>query len=162
MGQRGPKPGLKLRPAEPVRRVRKGVPARPPELTGEAAREWDAIACELDAAGLLCVTDRGILAAYCLAVTDMLAARNAVNEFGRWVQTPVQNSKGDVLGVKVVEHPAVKLLDKASARVQRLGAELGLTPAGRERVTGPAADAGPKAVSKLDGLRAQIQAARGG
>ncbi len=79
MGARGPKPknpALKLlagnpgkRPVQRSRsgRIRKGAPVRPPELTGEAAAEWDWQVTELGAAGMLAVTDRGILAAYCLA-----------------------------------------------------------------------------------------------
>lgn len=139
--------------------MRKGLPARPPELTGEAADEWERLAPELDAAGLLAVTDRGILAAYCLAVADLLAARDAINREGRFVREPVQTSKGDTLGERVREHPAVKLLDRASARVQRLGAELGLTPASRARLEGPAPIDAPAGNRVLE-IRERIREAR--
>jgi P27 family predicted phage terminase small subunit len=147
----------------PQRRVRKGHPERPPELTGEAAAEWDRLAPELDAAGLLAVVDRGILSAYCFAVADMLAARDAVMTHGRWVSQPVQNARGEVLGSKWVEHPAVKLLADASRRIERLGAALGLTPAARDRMEGgaPAGEStGPG--NRVVALRDRIQAARNG
>ncbi|MES2208594.1 MAG: phage terminase small subunit P27 family [Chloroflexota bacterium] len=177
MGQRGPKPkraALKLlagnpgkRPVradgEPKRgRVRRGVPDRPRELTGEAAREWDRVAADLDAAGTLAVADRGILAAYCLAVADLLAARDAINREGRFVKEPVQTSKGEKIGERTREHPAVRLLDRASARVQRLADSLGLTPQSRSRSEAGEAAAGPTAGNRVTAIREKIEAARNG
>jgi P27 family predicted phage terminase small subunit len=166
VGQRGPKPkpaALKIVPGgRPAgRRVRRGIPDRPPELTGEAAREWDRIVPELDGAGLLAVADRGILAAYCCAVADMLAARDAINRNGRFLTQPVQTSRGERLGTRTVEHPAVKLLDRASSRVKVLGEALGLTPASRARLQGEEPAEAP-AGGKLAEIRARIQAARNG
>lgn len=176
MGQRGPKAkpaALKLLAGNPGKRpvaannpgrgrVRRGAPDRPPELTGEAAREWDQVAPELEAAGLLAVTDRGILAAYCLAVADMLAARNAINEHGRFVQVPIQSAKGVRLGTRTLEHPAVKLLDRATTRVQRLAADLGLSPAGRCRMEGDAPAGATPAGNKVLAIRERIEQARSG
>lgn len=174
MGQRGPKPkpaALKMLAGNPGKRhassrpaggrVRKGIPPRPPELTGEAASEWDRIVPDLDAAGLLAVADRGILAAYCLAVADMLAARHAINQDGRFLRTPVQNSRGEVLGETVKEHPAVKLLDRASGRVQRLAEALGLTAASRSRLEGEPAPEAPTGNAVL-AIRDEIQRIRSG
>lgn len=165
MGQRGPKPksaALKMLAGRKLPtgsgRVRKGRPDRPVELTGEAAREWDSIANELDAAGTLAVVDRGVLAAYCCAVADVLAARDAINREGRWLTEPLQNSKGDLLGERVKEHPAVKLLDKATVRVRGLAADLGLTPASRSRQgdTG-SAEQGAAADNPVLALREQFK-----
>jgi P27 family predicted phage terminase small subunit len=138
VGQRGPHPKPKLagRVAPGRARLRKGVPDRPAELTGEAAREWGRVAAELDAAGLIAHTDRGVLAAYCLAYADMLAARDAINRDGRFLSEPVQTSTGKLLGSRTREHPAVKLLERASGRLLKLSAELGLTPASRQRIEG--------------------------
>jgi P27 family predicted phage terminase small subunit len=144
MGHRGPKPkpvSLKLLAGNPGKRgagsgggrARLGAPPRPPELTGEAAAEWDRVVTELVEAGTLAVCDRGILAAYCLAVADMLAARAVIQADGRFLRAPVQTSKGEVVGESIRVHPAVGVLDKASARVHRLGTSLGLTPASRSR-----------------------------
>lgn len=147
MARRGPKPKpphLKalagnpgrrpLQPGATSGRIRRGRPDRPRELDGEAGREWDRVAEVLDEAGVLAGADRGILAAYCLAVADMLAARAEIVANGRWLRVPVQNARGEVLGERVVEHPAVKLLDKASSRVGKLASELGLSPAARNRL----------------------------
>lgn len=172
MGQRGPKPkpaALKFvagnpgkRPVQTGRaRMRRAVPDRPPELTGEAAAEWDRRVPDLGAVGTLAAVDRGILAAYCLAVADMLAARDAINCDGRFIRVPIQNSRGESLGSKLSEHPACKMLDRASARVQKLGAELGLTPAARDRVEGAGPSEAPKA-NAVVALRDRIQAARSG
>jgi P27 family predicted phage terminase small subunit len=147
----------------PQRRVRKGHPERPPELTGEAAAEWDRLAPELDAAGLLAVTDRGILAAYCLAYQTMLACRNAISASGYFLETPIQNATGAIIGVKCIEHPAVGRLAESSRRVATLAADLGLTPAARDRMEGgaPAGEStGPG--NRVVALRDRIQAARNG
>jgi P27 family predicted phage terminase small subunit len=172
MGARGPKPknpALKILAGNPGRRpvaggrtrgraIAKGIPDRPPELTGEAAAEWDRLAPELDACGILAATDRGILSAYCLAVADMLAARAAVMEFGRWVSQPVQNARGEVLGSKWVEHPAVKLLADASRRIERFGAALMLNPAARDRREGAGEPAAPEG-NKVVAIRDRFQSA---
>lgn len=173
MGQRGPKPkhpSLKILGAGSVTsgrkqsagRVRKGIPPRPPELTGEAAAEWDHVAVELESAGLLSVVDRGILAAYCLAVADMLAARDAINREGRWLKVPIQSSKGAKLGTRTVEHPAVKLIDRASARVQKLAHELGLSASSRARLECDTATAEAGEGNKAVAIRERIKQARSG
>lgn len=170
MGARGPKPkhpALKVAPGtRPVEgrvagRVRRGLPVCPRELTGEAAAEWAHLAAELDDAGTLAVVDRGILAAYCLAVADMLAARAAINREGRILKVAQQTSKGDVIGHKFSEHPACKMLERASMRVDKFGRALGLNPEARSRQEAgqPAA---AKAGNKVVAIRDRIQAARNG
>jgi P27 family predicted phage terminase small subunit len=166
MGQRGPKPKpkgstLKLTGQRKAAGVPKGVPARPSEVTGEAAREWDRIAADLDAAGVLALVDRGILTAYCLAVADMLAARDAINREGRFLTEPVQTATGAIVGRKTKAHPAVKMLADASGRVQRLAESLGLTPAARQRMGDAGAPAAP-AENKVLAIRDRIQAHRSG
>lgn len=173
MGQRGPKPknpALKIlagnpgkRPVEAPRgkRVKRGIPPRPPELTGEAGAEWDRLAAALDECGSLAVVDRGILAAYCLAVADMLAARAEIQRVGRWMNMPIQSSTGETLGTKVIEHPACKLLADASRRIDKFAQALGLSASARSRLEG---DTGEKTVTenKVLGIRDRIQAARNG
>ena len=174
MGARGPKPkspALKLlagnpgkRPVEAKRgrRVKRGIPPRPVELTGEAGAEWDRLAVELDDAGMLAVTDRGILAAYCLAVADMLAARDAINREGRILKVAQQTSKGEVIGHKFAEHPACRMLERASGRVDKFAAALGLSAAARSRLEGDAPVVETAADNKVIGIRDRIQAARNG
>lgn len=173
MGRRGPKAkpaALKFLAGNPGKRpvrgnargrVRRGIPDRPPELTGEAAAEWDRLIPELDAAGLLAVTDRGVIAAYCLAYQDMLAARAVVAVEGRYLRVASQTSKGEVVGQRVVTHPAVKDLDAASRRLQKFASELGLTAASRFRLEGDG-PADEKSGNKVLELRARIASARSG
>jgi P27 family predicted phage terminase small subunit len=173
VGQRGPKPkpaALKLLAGNPGKRstqssggrgrVRKGVPDRPPELTGEAAAEWDRVAPELDAAGLLAVTDRGILAALCLTYQDMLACRDTIAREGRYLTVPIQTSKGEVTGEKTVTHPAVKDLAEACKRYATIAKELGVTAASRARLEGDGGD-GDKG-NRVSNLRERIQQIRTG
>lgn len=169
MGARGPKPkhpALKLvgkRAADAsvkaTGRIRRGLPDCPRELTGEAAAEWAHLAETLHEAGTLAVTDRGILAAYCLAVQDLLAARAEVERVGRWIEEVQQSSTGNIVGKKVREHPAVKMIDRASARIQKLGAALGLNPEARSRQEGLSAPEAPKGNAVVT-IRDRIQAAR--
>lgn len=171
MGQRGPKPkhpALKLvggRGAAPGRktgRVRKGAPSRPAWLVGEAAAEWDRLAPELDAAGLLAVVDTGILAAYCVAVADLKAATAEIEKNGRCYLEAQQTSKGQTIGHRPRENPAVKHADSAARRIEKLGAALGLTPAARSRLESDAADAPSSEGNKVVAIRERIQQARAG
>lgn len=174
MGQRGPKPkpaALKILAGNPGKRpiaagksqgIAKGVPPRPPELTGVAAEEWDRIAGELHAAGLLAVTDGAILTAFCFAVADMLACRAAVAEHGRFASQPIQNSAGAVISTRWVEHPAVARGAEAARRVAMLAAELRLTPAARERLEGGAIQAEAAPENRVVAIRERIQARRAG
>lgn len=170
MGARGPKPkrpALKILAGNPGcrpvaagrgQRLKRGVPPRPPELTGEAGAEWDRLAGGLAASGVLAEMDRGILAAYCLAVADLLAARAAVLEHGRWAEQPIQSSRGEAVGSKWAEHPAVKLLADASRRIERLGSALGLTPAARSRMGGGPDPAAARA-NEVVAIRERFQSA---
>lgn len=173
MGQRGPRPVpavLKVLAGNPGRRpiqgdgsrggrLRRGRPDRPPELTDEAAAEWDRVATELEAVGTLAVADRGILAAYCLAVADMLAAMAEIHQAGRFVDEPVQSSKGEIVGTRIREHPAVKLLNQATTRVSRLADALGLTPSSRSRTEVPEPP-GRDVGNRVQELRERVEAAR--
>ena len=173
MGQRGPLPknrALKLLGGNPGRRplgeavpsrgrVKRGRPDRPPELTDEAGREWDRVAADLDAAGALATADRGTLAAYCLAVADMLSARDTINAEGRFVKEVVQSASGKIVGERTREHAAVKVLDRSSHRVVKFAAALGLTPASRARLEPGGESVSPTANKVMD-LRARIEAAR--
>ena len=174
MGQRGPRPkpaALKFLAGNPGKRpvgetggrgrTRKGAPDRPAEVTGEAAAEWDRLIPEMEAAGLLAVTDRGILAAYCCAYAGLLAARHEITTHGWFVTEPVQTSKGELLGNKVRPNPAAKMFRELSALVQKLGAELGLTPASRSRLEGGGGEAAPRE-NRVSQIRDRIQAARNG
>lgn len=172
MGQRGPKPkpaALKIlagnpgrRPVEapkPTGRARKGRPPKPPELTGEAAAEWDRIIPELEAAGWLSVVDRAGLAAYCLAWAQMVWADGVLLRDGAVVEEPVQTATGKKIGVRLKAHPAAKIHADASRRVKMFLDSFGLTPAARQRFEGDTG-AGAPAGNKVIAIRERIEHAR--
>lgn len=175
MGQRGPKPkhpALKLLAGNPGKRTvagtsprvsgraRRGRPDKPRELTGEAAKEWDRIIPELEAAGWLAVVDRAGLAAYCLAWAQMVWADEVCREEGAVIREPVQTAKGEVTEfVRLKAHPAVKIHTEASRRVLSFLAEFGLTPAARGRLEGDAPAEAPTG-NRVVGIRDHIKAIR--
>lgn len=175
MGLRGPKPKpveLKLLAGNPggrphpaggrPSRVKPGRPDRPPELTAEAAAEWDRIVPELTEAGLLAKVDRAALAAYCFAWAELVGATAILEAEGRIVREPMQNSKGEVIGEKVKNHPANRLMSDASARVKAYLSEFGLTPAARQRLGDPSAESAERPGNKVAAIRDRIRERRSG
>lgn len=163
--KRGPKPGISTRGGVGSRSradVKAGAPPTPDpeELGGEAAAEWNRVVPELDAAGVLSVVDRAALVAYCLAWSDLAAARDILAREGLLTSEPIQNSRGETIGERRKLHPAHQLHERAFRRVRSLLAELGLTPASRQRLEGPAheANAGNNRVLGLRERIAQIRA----
>jgi P27 family predicted phage terminase small subunit len=142
--------------------VQPGRPDRPPELTAEAAAEWDRIVPELDAAGVLSKVDRAALAAYCFAWGELVGATAILEEEGRIVREPMQNSRGEVIGEKVKNHPANRLMSDASARVKAYIVEFGLTPAARQRLGDPTAEAADGPGNKVLAIWDRIRAHRNG
>jgi P27 family predicted phage terminase small subunit len=98
-----------------------GIPLSiPPELH----IEWNAVISDL--AGRKMLTDAMLptIESYILAIGNMREAQKSIKEYGVLVKgrdgVPKQN-------------PAVSLLGKCNTAIQRLAAELGLTPASRSR-----------------------------
>ena len=113
MGRRGPKAKpTELRVADGTYRsdrhgevvAKPGRPDRPKWVEGAAAAEWDRVAGELTAMGLLAEVDQTVLGMCCLAFADWLVARG---------------------------EGAVMRMERAAAQWLRLARELGLTPSAR-------------------------------
>jgi P27 family predicted phage terminase small subunit len=173
VGQRGPKPknpALKLLAGNPGKRpvgavtsagtARPGRPDRPRELKGEAAREWERIVPELEAAGWLAVIDRAGLAAYCCAWAQFAWAEGVIQREGAIVSEPVQTAKGEVVGSRMKAHPAVKMRHDAAAQMGAFLDRFGLTPAARSRLTGGGGPPAPTEGNKVLSIRDRIQQAR--
>jgi P27 family predicted phage terminase small subunit len=109
-------------------------------LTGYASDEWHRVAPALHAAGLLCAADVAVLAIYCASYQHWREAGEILAEEGI-----VQGNR---------PHPAVKLESEFGAMMVRCASQLGLTPAGRLRITGSPHWPGPEPRSKFDGLLA--------
>jgi P27 family predicted phage terminase small subunit len=105
----------------------------PDILLPEARAEWDRVADDLVAAGLITVADLASLAIYCTA-------------YGRWVQAERllavsakanPETEGLTVGTPngaVIQNPLLGIRNKALADLMKASAELGMTPSARSRV----------------------------
>lgn len=103
----------------------KNRPEPPPEIEGEAMLEWERICIELDAAGCLEKTDRAILVLYVEAYDVYQRSMRHVRKFGPVVKWP-----NGIAGPS----PHYKAARETSIQLQKLLADLGLTPAARRKM----------------------------
>jgi P27 family predicted phage terminase small subunit len=117
-------PGKRRRnEAEP--RPEPRTPACPGALGPEAKKEWQRLAKELAALGLLTRIDRGMLAAYCQAHALWQEAVQAIERYGTMVKSP---------NGFPMQSPYVALANKQVDIMVRLAAEFGMTPSSRTRI----------------------------
>lgn len=117
------------RPGEP--RPEPKAPPRPEGMDARAARVWDAIVPQLEAAGMLACFDAPAFARYCdfsVVWDDML---DFVRKSGH--AHPVKNARGDVVGVRL--YPQVRNMIQIHELLLRVEREYGMTPAARARMT---------------------------
>lgn len=132
-----------LNATEPVPASRTLEP--PPGLLPEARAEWDRIADDVVASGLVTVADLPALAAYC-------------TNYGRWVQAErllavAAKADPETEGLMIettsgnlVQNPLVGIRNKALSDLMKSAAELGMTPSARSRVqAAPASNDDPAA-----------------
>jgi P27 family predicted phage terminase small subunit len=117
-----------------------GAPTCPSFLSTEAKAEWKRQAGQLQAAGVLALTDRAALAAYCEAWAEFRAAAIAIDA----------EVKADPAGglMAAIAAGLVGLKCKAVERMTRLAREFGFTPASRSRATPIPKDEGKQADGK--------------
>jgi P27 family predicted phage terminase small subunit len=101
------------------------APSCPPCLGDEAKKEWQRLARELAALGLLTRIDRGQLAAYCQAHALWLEAVQALGRYGTMVKSP---------NGYPMQSPYVALANKQVEIMVRIAAEFGMTPSSRTRI----------------------------
>lgn len=99
------------------------MPGAPAYLPAEAKREWRRLVPYLVKRRTLTDADMPTVEAYCLAVGTMRRAQATLTEEGDTVETKE--------GIK--RHPAFTTLTQMMAETRRLAAELGLTPASRNK-----------------------------
>jgi P27 family predicted phage terminase small subunit len=130
MRGRKPRPGAMGRSrageAEPI--PPKALPRCPDHLSKVARKEWRRLATPLYRMGVLSVTDRAALAAYCQA-------------WARWVEAEEHLAKGPSL-IKtpsgyVQQSPWLTVANKQLEIMGRFMAELGLSPSARTRLRLP-------------------------
>ncbi len=107
-----------------------GAPEMPDWLDEEARAIWSHTAPMLEELGVLSETDRVTLASYCAAASLAIQATRQVNREGLMKRA----TKGSLFGPKV--NPLIRVAQGARAQALRIGAEFGLTPAARTRVSG--------------------------
>lgn len=109
--------------------VKLGRPGVPPWLDEEAVAEWNRICPVLEEGRVLADPDRAMLADYCSAHSLAVSATIAYQEEGLMLKL----RKGSRVGWRV--HPMIKVAQEARSQAARLGAEFGLSPASRSRVS---------------------------
>jgi P27 family predicted phage terminase small subunit len=133
-------------PPEPARADECPRPQR--HLNAYAKEEWQHIAPELYRLNLLTVLDVGPLAAYCSATAQLRQAQEAIERMAE------QDPRGHALTINgsagsQVTNPLVRIASQAMNDMQGIGAQFGLTPSGRLRLSGIKPLPAP---SKFDGL----------
>jgi len=114
---------------------RLGIPSCPSHLNTPARAEWKRIVPELDRCGLLTHADRSVLAAYCQA-------------YGEWVEV-ARMIKKDRMEMRKAETPddattrmknilgLVRLQRDLMSSVEKMGTQMGLSPAARTKISLP-------------------------
>lgn len=143
MGRRGPVPMPKAlkkrrgtyrpsRAAKDAMELPVETPDVPEWLDDEGRKEWARVVPMLEEAKVLSAIDRVALGNYCAAVS---LAIKATREYQKYGVALTKNKR-------VYTHPMIKVAQEARAQALRIGAEFGLTPASRTRVSGKAAKTG--------------------
>jgi P27 family predicted phage terminase small subunit len=102
-----------------------GTPEAPEDLDARALAAWRYYAPILSGCRVLSLADRETLACYCLAVGRRSQAEEELAKTGPVVKSPA--------GFAVL-NPWLSVSNKALEQLLRFGAELGLSPASRQRV----------------------------
>jgi P27 family predicted phage terminase small subunit len=113
----------RLNDAEP--RPAAKAPPCPACLGDEARKEWQRLAKELAALGLLTGLDRNLLAAYCQAHALWVEAVSSIGRYGTMVKSP---------NGFPMQSPYVAVANKQVDIMVRIAAELGMTPSSRTRI----------------------------
>jgi P27 family predicted phage terminase small subunit len=133
-------PGRRPIPREPQPKSAPKCPEPPEYVTGLAAAEWRRIAPELHRLGLLTVLDQTVFAVYCVsygrwrAAEELLAAEPVV----------VRGCEGSP-----VQNPLCRIAREAARDLLRAGAEFGLTPSARARISAGLPPPGPSKFGDL-------------
>lgn len=118
---RGRKPELKAIEGGLAR-----LPPAPPWLPTEAKAEWRRVTAALKGRRTITKADLPMLESYCLAAGTVRRMQATIATEGDHITT----GKGEVK-----RHPAFQTLFQALTESRRLAAELGLTPASRNKAT---------------------------
>jgi len=117
----------------------------------EAGREvFDEVGPELLANGLLTRASLKLFVMYCAACAEWEHAALDVQQNGRWLETEVFNTKGDLVGHKRIPNPMLVEMRHSANAARLLAMEFGLTPATAARVVAAPRDDKPAKKSLRD------------
>ena len=98
--------------------------ADPPDvLTAEALAEWERLAPDLEAIGLLTVADRAVFAVYCQGWADYKKLTEQLNSMVSWTWQSEQGYRQQC--------PELGMRKEAWTRIKEAGSKLGLDPSSR-------------------------------
>lgn len=147
MGLRGPPPTptnilkargswrAEKREADGEVQFEQGRPTCPAWLSKEAKAEWSRQVTQLEAAGILTLADRAVLAAYCEAWGEFATIARAIDER---VDLATKNGGAGVIWATLIAEGLVNAKNRAAERLLRLAGQFGFSPAARARVKGGA------------------------
>lgn len=104
------------------------IPDAPAELSPAARAEWDRLAAELGALGMLTRLDRAALAAYCGAYALWAEATEAIQKYGAMIKSPQGFP---------IQSPYLAIANRQAEIMMRIASEFGFTPASRSRISAP-------------------------
>ncbi|SDE83396.1 phage terminase small subunit P27 family [Terriglobus roseus] len=104
-----------------------GVPTCPDHLDDIAKEEWERVAPELLAAGLLTEADGSALAAYCAAYSRWINAELQLQQNGMVFHSPKSGYP--------VQSPYIGIANTSLTLMRQFLTEFGMTPASRSRIT---------------------------
>jgi P27 family predicted phage terminase small subunit len=104
------------------------IPEPPAELSPAARAEWDRLAAELGALGMLTNLDRAALAAYCGAYALWAEATEAIQKYGAMIKSPQGFP---------IQSPYLAIANRQAEIMMRIASEFGFTPASRSRISAP-------------------------
>jgi P27 family predicted phage terminase small subunit len=119
----------KKRQDEP--QTRRGRPVCPQWLAPNAKKIWKTLIPELDAMGVLTITDKYALQRYCETFVSWRECREFIRQYG--VRYPIKDIGGAIIGFKLFPEVSLeRVYAKALLEIER---EYGLTPSSRVRLS---------------------------
>jgi len=120
-----------------------GTVDRPKWLSKEARRVWDHVAESLG--DNLKSVDSYALSSFCVAAVRWQSAEQTIDEQGQFLEQPIVNrSTGNVIGTKIIPHPAIKIAKEAREAMLKSAALFGFDIRSRGSLDIPLPSAGDK------------------
>lgn len=111
-----------------------GAPEMPKGMRKAAQREWKRITRDLLELGVLTIVDGKGLMGYCDAYADWEEAQRECVAEGLWIEEPIVNKEGNVVGYKKKAAPWFTIKYAALKTMKSFLIEYGLTPASRTKL----------------------------